>query len=58
MGVLCLFEEILMFSARFKYYGTVPLVLGLLACQPGPPVPVPSGQPLQPASVSPPERRP
>jgi len=58
MGVLCLFEEALMFLSRFKYYGAVSLVLGLLACQPSPPAPVSSGQPLQPASVSPPERQP
>jgi len=61
MGLLRLFEEILMFLSRFKYYGAVSLALGLLACQPGPPAPVSSGQPLQPASVlpvSPSERQP
>jgi len=61
MRVLRFFEEILMFSSRFKYYGAVSLALGLLACQPSPPAPVSSGQPLQPASilpVSPHERQP
>jgi len=55
MRVLCFFQELLMFSSRFKFYGTAALVLGLLACQPSPPAPVPSGaQPLQQGAVSPP----
>jgi len=54
MGVLRLFEEILVFSFRFKSYGATALVLGLLACQPSPPASVSSGaQPLRQGTVSP-----